>query len=110
MTFLVRMEDVTAAVFNGVVDNMDDFKRLAVMEANMANIEKEAVKGTKYQAKVKPFYHGNQYFLIVTEVFSDIRLVGAPPWRIGSFGGETDNWIWPRHTGDFSMFRIYAGP
>lgn len=110
MTFLVRMEDVTDAVLKGVVENMDDFKRLAIMEANMESIEAEAVKGTKYQASVKPFYYGNQYFLIVSEIFSDIRLVGAPPISIGNFGGDTDNWIWPRHTGDFAVFRIYAGP
>jgi len=108
MTFLVKMEDVTAAVFNGVVENMDDFKRQAIMEANIANLEKEAMKSNKFQAKVRPFYHGNQYFMIISQTFSDIRLVGAPPYRIGSFGGDTDNWIWPRHTGDFSVFRIYA--
>jgi hypothetical protein len=109
MTFLVRMEDVTAAVLKDVVDNMDEYKRASVIEANIASIESNAVKGTKYQAKVKPFYYGNQYILIVSQTFSDIRLVAAPPYRIGSFGGDTDNWIWPRHTGDFAMFRIYAG-
>lgn len=108
MTFLVRMEEVTDRVFAGIVANMDDFKRQSLLDANIAAIEKEAMAGNKFEAKVKPFYHGNQYFLIVSQVFRDVRLVAAPPQRIGSFGGDTDNWIWPRHTGDFSIFRIYA--
>jgi hypothetical protein len=67
------------------------------------------VAGTHYQAVVRPFNYGNSYFLIVTETFRDVRLVGAPPSSIGKFGGDTDNWMWPRHNADFSIFRIYAG-
>ncbi|MBE0653064.1 MAG: S46 family peptidase, partial [Bacteroidales bacterium] len=72
-------------------------------------LEKAAVEGTHYQALIKPFYYGNRYFLFINEVYEDVRLVGAPPSNIGKFGGDTDNWVWPRHTGDFSVFRIYAG-
>ncbi len=110
ITILNRMEDVTAKVLQGVTDNMDDKARTDLIQANISKIEKEAVEGTKSVAKVKAFYYGNQYFLIVSDEYEDVRLVGAPPNRIGDFGGETDNWMWPRHTGDFSLFRIYAGP
>src|SRR5947207_1138167 len=71
-------------------------------------LEKEAVKVKHYEARVRSFFYGNEFYLFVTETFKDIRLVVAPPSSIGNFGGETDNWIWPRHTGDFSLFRIYA--
>ena len=70
----------------------------------------EATDGTDYDAVVRDFLYGNQQFLIVTRTFTDVRLVGAPPSSIGKFGGDTDNWVWPRHTGDFSLFRIYSGP
>ncbi len=73
-----------------------------------AAIQKNATDGTGYRAMVRPFFMGNQYFLFVNETFRDVRLVGAPPSAIGKFGGDTDNWIWPRHTGDFSIFRVYA--
>ena len=81
---------------------------IKLLSKNITEIQTNAVSGTGYRASVRPFYMGNQYFLFVNEVFRDIRLVGAPPSAIGKFGGETDNWIWPRHTGDFSLFRIYA--
>jgi hypothetical protein len=108
VTILKHMEDVTDRVLDGVTDDMDSDKRDAVINANIASIAGEAVKGTHYQAAVRPFFLGNQYFLIVNEVFRDVRLVGAPPSAIGKFGGDTDNWVWPRHTGDFSLFRVYA--
>jgi len=73
-----------------------------------AQIEKKAIEGTHYEAKVRQFFSGNEFYLITTETFKDIRMVGAPPSSIGKFGGDTDNWMWPRHTGDFSLFRIYA--
>jgi hypothetical protein len=108
VTFLKRMEDVSAKVLNGITDSMDDVQSEKQVNSNIAEIVKAATDGTGYSASVKPFYMGKQYFLFVNESFRDIRLVGAPPSSIGKFGGETDNWIWPRHTGDFSLFRIYA--
>ncbi len=109
VTILKYMEDVTDRVFEGVTDDMDKARRDAVINANITAITAEAVKGNHYQASVRPFFLGNQYFLIVNETFRDVRLVGAPPQSIGKFGGDTDNWVWPRHTGDFSLFRVYAG-
>jgi hypothetical protein len=108
VTMLVRMEDVTGKILKGVTDSMTQAERARVIRENSAAVEQEAVKGTKYEAKVRPFYYGNQYYLLVTQVFKDIRLVGAPPQAIGQFGGDTDNWMWPRHGGDFSVFRIYV--
>ena len=109
VTRLVRMEDVTSQVLQGVTDNMSEADRTKVIDKNIEKITAKAVKGTHYKAVVKPFYYGNQYFMYINEVFTDVRLVGAPPSSIGKFGGDTDNWMWPRHTGDFSMFRVYAG-
>ena len=108
VTFLVRMEDVTSVVLADVTDDMTEAKRQEAIDKNIALVESLAVKGSHYKAKVKPFFYGNEYYLFVTEVFKDVRLVGAPPSDIGKFGGDTDNWMWPRHTGDFSIFRIYA--
>jgi len=108
VTFLVKMEEVTAAVLDGIKAGMSETDRSAVVRQNIDKIEKEAAKSSGLEAKVKPFYYGNRYFLFINEVFKDVRLVGAPPSDIGSFGGDTDNWAWPRHTGDFSVFRIYA--
>jgi hypothetical protein len=109
VTILKRMEDVTSRVLENVTDNMNPSERDSIISARIDQITAEAVKGTRFSASVRPFYMGNQYFLFVNEIFRDVRLVGAPPSSIGKFGGETDNWIWPRHTGDFSLFRIYAG-
>lgn len=109
VTFLKRMEDVTDQVLKGVTESMDAAEREKIIASNINDIRRKAVEGTGYTAYIRPFYMGNQYFLFVNETFSDVRLVGAPPSAIGKFGGETDNWIWPRHTGDFSLFRIYAG-
>jgi hypothetical protein len=108
VTFLKRMEDVTEKVMKGVSDGLAIAERNKLVSSNISAIIKEATEGTGYSAAVTPFYMGNQYFLFVNESFKDIRLVGAPPSAIGKFGGDTDNWIWPRHTGDFSLFRIYA--
>lgn len=108
VTILKRMEDVTDRVLKGVADDMSDNERDKLIQSNADAILAEAVQGTGYRASIRPFYMGNQYFLFVNEVFRDIRMVGAPPAAIGNFGSETDNWVWPRHTGDFSLFRIYA--
>ncbi len=109
VTRLVRMEDVTNRILEGVTEQTTEQDREKIVEKNIARLCSEAVKGTHYKAIVKPFYYGNQYFMYVNEVFTDVRLVGAPPSNIGKFGGDTDNWMWPRHTGDFSMFRVYVG-
>ncbi len=109
VTRLVRMEDVTTQVLKGVDDNMSEAERELIINANIKSITAKAVEGTHYSAIIKPFYYGNQYFMYVNEVFTDVRMVGTPPSNIGKFGGDTDNWMWPRHTGDFSVFRVYAG-
>ncbi|SNC61780.1 Peptidase S46 [Hymenobacter gelipurpurascens] len=110
-TFIVRMEDVTSQVLTGIpTTSILEADREKLVQANSQRVAQAAVQGTNYQAFVRPMFSGNEYYLFVTEVFQDIRLVGAPPSSIGKFGGDTDNWAWPRHTGDFSIFRIYAGP
>lgn len=106
-TFVVRMDDVTQEVLDHAIDE-DGKINETVIKNNIKKIVKGATEGTKFEAEVKEFNYGNSYFLIVTETFRDVRLVGAPPSAIGKFGGDTDNWVWPRHTGDFSVFRIYA--
>ncbi len=108
VTFLVKMEDVTEQILNGVTDEMTEDERKKIIEKHIDELKKEASEGNDYQIKIKPFFYGNQYFMFTERVFKDIRLVGAPPSAIGKFGGDTDNWMWPRHTGDFSLFRIYA--
>jgi hypothetical protein len=107
---MVRIEDVTSTVLFGVNTETDPSKKEALIKKNSDQLLKDAVNGTHYEAEIKPFNYGNDYYLIVKEVFKDVRLVGTPPNSIGKFGGDTDNWVWPRHTGDFSVFRIYAGP
>ena len=108
--FLERMEDVTALVLKGYKAKMNEEQRQALVKKNAEKIMEEAVKdGNGLKASVEALYYGNQYFLFVFREYRDVRLVGAPPSSIGKFGGETDNWMWPRHTGDFSIFRIYAG-
>ncbi|MCC7051599.1 MAG: S46 family peptidase, partial [Bacteroidia bacterium] len=106
--FIVRIEDVTARTTKGVLTTMTEQERDKLIAENTKQIETDAVKGTKYEAKVRSFFYGNEYYLFVTQTFKDVRLVGTPPQSIGKFGGDTDNWMWPRHTGDFSVFRIYA--
>ena len=106
--FIVRIEDVTSQALEGVTDAMTEQERQAKINSNTNAVEKNAAKENWQDTKVKSFYEGNQYFLFVTERYDDVRLVGAPPSSIGKFGSDTDNWVWPRHTGDFSIFRIYA--
>ncbi|HPE34265.1 MAG TPA: S46 family peptidase [Bacteroidales bacterium] len=108
VTRLVRMEDVTNQMLNGVEQNMTEKQRSEMLKKNSEEIVKQAKEGTHYEAFVRPFFYGNEFYLFVNEVFKDVRLVGAPPSSIGNFGGDTDNWMWPRHTGDFSLFRIYV--
>jgi hypothetical protein len=108
VTFMISMEDVTTKVLEGISRGMTESERAAAIRTNTERIEKESSRSGGYDAKIRPFFNGNQYFLFLSETFRDVRLVGAPPVSIGSFGGDTDNWAWPRHTGDFSVFRIYA--
>ena len=110
VTFIKQIIDVTDRVLEGVSSTTDEEERKGIIQANSLLIENEYIEGTHYKGKVKAFNYGNEYHLIIKEVFTDIRLVGAPPSAIGKFGGDTDNWVWPRHTGDFSLFRIYTGP
>ncbi|WP_430972397.1 S46 family peptidase [Sunxiuqinia rutila] len=105
--FLDRMEDVSDSVFAGT-EQLEGDSLQAKLDYNIRRIQQQASEEGKYEAIVKPLYFGNQYFLYVYQVFTDVRLVGAPPSAIGKFGGDTDNWMWPRHTGDFSIFRVYA--
>jgi len=105
---LVSMEDVTEKVLANVTDDMTEDARRTAISSVKKELVKSAKEGTHFGADVKAMFEGNQYFLFVYETFKDIRLVGAPPSAIGKFGGDTDNWMWPRHTGDFSMFRIYT--
>ncbi|MBE0637096.1 MAG: S46 family peptidase [Bacteroidales bacterium] len=108
VTRLVRMENVTDQVLKGVSDGMTEKERSEIIKKNGEELVNQAKEGTHYTAFIRPFYYGNEYYLFVNEVFKDVRLVGAPPSGIGNFGGDTDNWMWPRHTGDFSLFRIYV--
>jgi hypothetical protein len=107
--FLVRMEDVSSKVFKGINKKTNENDRADIIKKNSSLLIEDAKRGNHYDARVEALYYGNQYFLFVYETYTDIRLVGAPPSSIGKFGGDTDNWMWPRHTGDFSLFRIYAG-
>ncbi|MFC2152623.1 S46 family peptidase [Bacteroidota bacterium] len=108
VTFLERIEDVTDKVLDGVKEKFTENERNEIISTNIERIKTEAIGETKLFASVRPFYYGNQYFLFIYKEYNDVRLVGAPPSAIGKFGGDTDNWVWPRHTGDFSIFRIYA--
>ena len=107
VSFLEYMEDVTDKVMDGT-ENLEGEAADKRIKENTDRIIKEARNDGKFTASVKPLFYGNQYFLYVYKVYKDVRLVGAPPSAIGKFGGDTDNWMWPRHTGDFSLFRIYA--
>ncbi|MFB6318871.1 S46 family peptidase [Saccharicrinis sp. FJH54] len=108
VTFLKEMRDVTADVLRGVENNMTPDTRDKIIKTNSDTLINRAVKGSHYKADVNAFFEGNQFFLFIYEVYTDVRLVGAPPSSVGGFGGNTDNWMWPRHGGDFSVFRIYA--
>ena len=104
---LRNMEDVTDKVLAGITDQTTDDERAKIIAENIKNIKESVQKDNEYKVTVESFYIGNQYFLMYNEIFDDVRMVGAPPSNIGKFGGDTDNWVWPRHTGDFSIFRIY---
>lgn len=110
VTFLRRMEDVTEQVLEGVTDQMNAQERQERISKNSKELIAKAKEGTSdfIRIHINAFYYGNQYFMYTDETFADVRLVAAPPSSIGKFGGDTDNWIWPRHTGDFSIFRVYA--
>ncbi len=108
VSFLVRMEDVTEKVLGNLDEITNEKQRQLKIAQRIRNIKDKSTQGTHYIADIKPFYFGKEYYLFIYEKFTDVRLVGAPPSSIGKFGGDTDNWMWPRHTGDFSLFRIYA--
>ena len=107
-TFVVRMEDVTAIALQNVSEGMPEKDRQSQIDKNLAQIRVNTKKEKWEDILIRPFYAGNQYFMFITQTFKDLRFVGAPPSSIGKFGSDTDNWVWPRHTGDFSVFRIYA--
>ncbi|MCF8370509.1 MAG: S46 family peptidase [Bacteroidales bacterium] len=109
-SFLIRIEDVTEKVLANVTDTMSEADRNNAINEAADKVEKEAIGDTHFEASVRSMFAGNEYYLFVYETFLDVRLVGAPPSSIGKYGGDTDNWIWPRHTGDFSMFRVYMAP
>lgn len=107
-TFIIRIEDVSKKILEGVTQTMEESEKQKLIETNIAAVVQNSPKEKYQENRVRTFYEGNQYMLFVVETFKDIRLVGAPPSSIGKFGSDTDNWVWPRHTGDFSLFRIYA--
>jgi len=109
-TFLIRIEDVTDQVLANIKPGMTESERNSAINAARGPIESKAREGNNYRAQVASFYGGNYFYLLVSERYEDVRLVGAPPSSIGKFGFDTDNWEWPRHTGDFSVFRVYSGP
>ena len=106
--FIVRMEDVTDKILMGVTDAMSETDRQSTVNKNVDALKKTVTIEKSQDISVRPFYDGNQYIMFITESYKDIRFVGAPPSAVGKYGDETDNWVWPRHTGDFSVFRIYA--
>lgn len=106
--FFVRMDDCTKRVLAVVTPGMSEADREKAINAEIAKIEKENNEGGKYTVSVRPFFQGNEYYYFVYQDYKDVRLVGTPPESLGKFGGDTDNWEWPRHTADFSMFRVYA--
>ncbi len=108
VTFVKEIKDVTEAVLNGVTSGMGAAERSKKMQQNILLLEQKNKTKASITAKIKPFHQGNKYYMLITEDYNDIRLVGAPPSAIGKYGGDTDNWVWPRHTGDFAVFRIYA--
>ena len=108
VTFIVKIEDITTKVLEGTENLTSESEKQKKIQDNITSLSASLPKESWQENKIRTFYEGNQYLLFVTETFKDIRLVGAPPSSIGKFGSDTDNWIWPRHTGDFSLFRIYA--
>jgi len=110
VSYLIRIEDVTDKVLAVVKEKMSEQQRQGKIDEISNEITKNAISNTHFEASVESFYKGNNYYLFVYETYRDVRLVFAPPSAIGKFGGDTDNWMWPRHTGDFSIFRVYTGP
>ena len=108
VAFIVKIEDVTALVLEGTAALTNETDKQKKIQENITALSQSLPKENWQENKIRTFYEGNQYMLFVTETFTDVRLVGAPPTSIGKFGSDTDNWVWPRHTGDFSLFRIYA--
>ena len=108
VTILREMRDVTEKVLFGVTPDMKEDEREAIINENMKRLSAQIQEETDYKVSIKPFFLGNEYYMLLNEIFTDVRLVGCPPSNIGKFGGDTDNWVWPRHTGDFSIFRVYA--
>ena len=106
--FFVRMDDVSKRILSKLNDKMTELEREKAVNQEIATIEKENNEGGKYTVSVRSFFQGNEYYYFVYQDYKDVRLVGVPPESLGKFGGDTDNWEWPRHTADFSMFRIYA--
>lgn len=106
--FFVRMDDVSKRILSKVNDTMTETERNKIIQQEISLIEKENNEGGKYTVSVRPFFQGNEYYYFVYQDYTDVRLVGTPPESVGKFGGDTDNWEWPRQTGDFSMFRVYA--
>ncbi len=108
--FLVRIEDVSKRVLKDIKPGMTEEERAQAINQTRREIVNEATEDSHYRANVNSFFGGNNYYLLVYEVYNDVRLVGAPPSSIGKYGNDTDNWEWPRHTGDFSVFRVYMSP
>lgn len=106
--FVVRIDDVTTKILEGVAALSSEAEKQKKIQENIASVTNSSAKESWQENKIRTFYDGNQYLLFVTETYKDVRFVGAPPSSIGKFGSDTDNWVWPRHTGDFSLFRIYA--
>ena len=109
VSFLIRMEDVTARVLANITSSMDEGERGSAIQKEIDKIVSENEKDSEYEVSVESMFQGNEYYMFVYQTFKDIRMVGAPPSSIGKFGGETDNWMWPRHTGDFCILRVYSG-
>ncbi|WP_395092465.1 S46 family peptidase [Vaginella massiliensis] len=107
-TFIIDIKDVTAQILKGVTENSTEEQRAVIVKRNIDQLVKATKIPAHQETYVKPFYKGNKYYQFFTETYRDVRLVGAPPSAIGKYGSDTDNWVWPRHTGDFALFRIYA--
>ncbi|MDX2134848.1 MAG: S46 family peptidase [Saprospiraceae bacterium] len=107
--FVSRIQDVSALVLLGITEGMSETARQSVIDQNIEKLRRETKLAKHEEILIRPFYQGNKYYLFVTVTYRDVRLVGTPPSSIGKFGSDTDNWVWPRHTGDFSLFRVYAG-
>ena len=108
VNFLVRIDDVSKEVNKVLSDTMSERERASAISEVSKGLTKKATENTEFDAAVESFYHGNEFYLFVYQKFGDVRLVGAPPSSVGKYGGDTDNWMWPRQTGDFSIFRVYS--